>query len=170
VAAARYLDDFAGELRKIGERAFRRRYAVPVLIVTGRATASKRRRPSSELRTAAERPDVVRALVGRVYLLVKPPDASVGPVLIGRAEGNEVDVVIPDHSISKRHCAVAALEEGATIVDCGSTNGTAVNGAPIARASMVRLAGGETITLGRVQTTFETPAGFLALVSGMVQS
>ena len=170
MAAARYLDDFAGELRKIGERAFRRRYAVPVLVVTGRATVSKRRRPTSELRTASERPDVIRALVGRVFLLVKPADASVGPVLIGRAEANEVDVVIPDHSISKRHCAFATLEGGATLVDCGSTNGTAVNGTPIARAAMVRLGGGETITLGRLQATFETPAGFLALVSGMVRA
>jgi hypothetical protein len=170
VTAARYLDDFAGELRKIGERAFQRRYAVPVLIVTGRATASKRRRPSSELRTAAERPDMLRALVGRVFLLAKPADASVGPVLIGRADGDEIDVVIPDHSISKRHCAFATLEGGSTIVDCGSTNGTTVNGVPIARASMVRLNGGETITLGRVQATFETPAGFLELVSGMVRA
>jgi len=58
----------------------------------------------------------------------------------------------------------------ATIVDCGSTNGTLVNGKPIARAAMVRLVGGETITLGRLQTTFETPAAFLALVSGMVSA
>jgi hypothetical protein len=169
VAAARYLDDFAGELRKVGERTFRTRYAVPVLIVTGRATVSKRRAPVT-VQTAAERPDLIRALIGRVFLLVKPPDASVGPVLVGRAEENEVDVVIPDHSISKRHCAFAAHEGGATIVDCGSTNGTLVNGTPIARASMVRLVGGETITLGRLQTTFETPAAFLALVSGMVSA
>jgi FHA domain len=170
VAAARYLDDFAGELRKVGERTFRRRYAVPVLIVTGRATASKRRAPPTAVRTAAERPDLIRALIGRVFLLVKPPDSSVGPVLVGRADDNEVDVVIPDHSISKRHCAFAAHEDGATIVDCGSTNGTLVNGTPIARAAMVRLVGGETITLGRLQTTFETPAAFLELVSGMVSA
>jgi hypothetical protein len=170
VAAARYLDDFAGELRKVGERIFRVRYAVPVLIVTGRATASKRRAPPTAVQTAAERPDLIRALIGRVFLLVKPPDSSVGPVLVGRADENEVDVVIPDHSISKRHCAFAAHEGGATIVDCGSTNGTLVNGTPIARAAMVRLVGGETITLGRLQTTFETPAAFLELVSGMVNA
>jgi hypothetical protein len=166
LAAARYLDDFVGELRKVGERAFRRRYAAPVLIVTGRPGGGRRR--ASAIRTAAERPDVIRALVGRVFVLAKSPDASVGPVLVGRAEENEVDVVIPDHSISKRHCAFAAHEGGATIADCGSTNGTAVNGAPLARAAMVRLCGGETITLGRLQATFETPAGFLELVSGMV--
>lgn len=170
MAAARYLDDFAGELRKVGERAFRRRYAVPVLIATGRATRSRRRTPGTAVQTAAERPDVIRALIGQVFLLSKPPEASVGPVLIGRADESEVDVVIPDHSISKRHCAFAAHEGGATIADCGSTNGTLVNGKPVARAALVKLSGGETITLGRLQLTFETPAGFLELVSGMVRA
>jgi hypothetical protein len=170
LAAARYLDDFVGELRKIGERAFRRRYVVPVLIATGRARGSKRRVSGTAARTAAERPDVIRALIGRVFLLTKPPDASIGPVLIGRSEESEVDVVIPDHSISKRHCAFAAHEGGATIADCGSTNGTLVNGERVARAALVKLCGGETLTLGRVQLTFETPAGFLELVSGMVRA
>jgi len=47
--------------------------------------------------------------------------------------------------------------------DCGSTNGTSVNGEAVA-AAPVRLAGGETISLGRLQLTFETAPGFVELL------
>jgi pSer/pThr/pTyr-binding forkhead associated (FHA) protein len=75
-----------------------------------------------------------------------------------------VDVIIPDASISKRHCAFAAHDGAAVVTDCGSRNGTAVNGTKVGAAALVPLAGGETLTLGRLQLTFETASGFAELV------
>jgi len=84
-------------------------------------------------------------------------------VVIGRAEDDGVDVIIPEASISKRHCTFAVDAGRVVLSDCGSTNGTSVNGEPVA-ATPVELAGGETISLGRLQLTFETAPGFVELL------
>jgi hypothetical protein len=46
---------------------------------------------------------------------------------------------------------------------------TLINGAPLEKEAHVPLCGGEHITMGRFTFLFETPAGFLELVSGMVK-
>jgi hypothetical protein len=164
--AAQFLDEFARELGKIGERAFRRRYGGPVLIVSGRTAPAGKRKPAVLLGTVRERPDAVRALISRVFPLFKLT-AGVGPVVIGRSEGTGVDVVIADPSISKRHCMFVPVDGLVNISDCASTNGTAVNGAPVCGTASVQLCGGEVLTLGRLEVTYETPAGFAELVSGL---
>ena len=157
----RYLDDYARELAEDGERAFRRRHAAPVLIVSGKSTRKRQR--GTAIKTATDRP-TLHGLLNRVFPLVKSSEAEGGPVVIGRADGHGVDVAIPDPSISKRHCAFTANGAAVVVGDYGSTNGTAVNGARVGDQP-ARLAGGETITLGRLQLTFETAAGFLELVA-----
>ena len=164
--AAQFLDEFARELGKIGERAFRRRYGVPVLIVSGRTAPVGKRKPPALLETVRERPDAVRALISRVYPLIKLTGGA-GPVVVGRAQATGVDVAIADPSISKRHCMFVADDGAVNVTDCASTNGTAVNGAAVLGTASVRLCGGEIITLGRLEVTFETPAGFAALVGGL---
>ena len=164
--AAQFLDEFARELGKIGERAFRRRYGVPVLIVSGRTPPVGKRKPSALLDTSRERPDAVRALISRVYPLIKLTGGT-GPVVVGRAPGTGVDIAIADPSISKRHCAFAPDDGMVSMVDCASTNGSAVNGVPVHGTAGVRLCGGEVLTLGRLELTFETAAGFIELVSGL---
>jgi hypothetical protein len=63
---------------------------------------------------------------------------------------------------------VAHDSDGAVnVTDCASTNGTAVNGAAVLGTASVPLCGGEIITLGRLELTFETPAGFAVLVGGL---
>jgi len=84
-------------------------------------------------------------------------------VVVGRAEEDGIDLVIPEASISKRHCTFAVDGGAVVLSDCGSTNGTSVNGEAVA-AAPVRLAGGETISLGRLQLTFETAPGFVELL------
>jgi predicted component of type VI protein secretion system len=123
------------------------------------------------VRTAVERGDALRALLGQVFPLTKAARIAPGPVeaavIVGRTNDPGVDVTIPDLSISKRHCAFVAASDGAARVrDCGSKNGTRVNGAKLDAASSVRLCGGETVTLGRLELTFETSAGFAEMVSG----
>ena len=157
----RYLDDFVREISEGGERAFRRRYGAPVLIVSGKL--ARKRAPGTGGETATDRP-TLHGLLNRVFPLVKAPEAPAGPVVIGRADDPGVDVIIPDPSISKRHCAFAAHDGAAVVTDCGSRNGTAVNGTKVAAAALVPLAGGETLTLGRLQLVFETAAGFAELV------
>jgi len=164
--AAQFLEEFARELGKIGARAFRRRYGVPVLIVSGRTAPAGKRKPAALVETARERPDGVRALMSRVFPLIKLTGGT-GAVVVGRAQGTGVDVAIADPSISKRHCMFAPDDGAVNVTDCASTNGTAVNGAPVRGAAAVRLCGGEIVTLGRVELTFETPAGFAELVSGL---
>jgi len=164
--AAQFLDEFARELEKIGERAFRRRHSVPVLIVSGRTAPVRMPRPAAMVETARERPDGVRALISRVFPLIKLAGGG-GPIVVGRALATGIDVAIPDPSISKRHCQFAPHSSGAAVIDCASTNGTAVNGVAVRDTSGVRLCGGEILTLGRLEVTFETAAGFAELVSGL---
>jgi hypothetical protein len=164
--AAQFLDEFARELGKIGERAFRRRYGGAVLIGSGRTAPAGKRKPPVSLDTVRERPDAVRALISRVFPLIKLA-GGVGPVVVGRSVATGVDVAIADPSISKRHCMFVAVDGMLNVSDCASTNGTAVNGVAVHGSAAVQLCGGEVITLGRLELTYETAAGFAELVSGL---
>ena len=167
--AARFIDDYARELRKIGQRAFRQRYRVPVLIVAGRVVPSSQAAPgrsAADIRTILDRTDPATALYNRVFPLAKADPPATGPVYVGRTDDREVDVSIPDFSISKKHCAFLSRDGGAAILDCGSTNGTLVNGTRVDGPSPIDLCGGELLTLGRLELKFETAAGFAELVSG----
>ena len=159
----RYLDDYARELAEQGERAFRKQHAAPVLIVIGKRARKARR--GSGVDTVTDRP-TLHGLLHRVFPLPGVAAEGAGQVVIGRAEDDGVDVIIPEASISKRHCTFAVDGGAVVLSDCGSTNGTSVNGEAVA-AAPVRLAGGETISLGRLQLTFETAPGFVELVGSM---
>jgi hypothetical protein len=51
---------------------------------------------------------------------------SPGAFRIGRIPGNELELAVPD--VSRRHAILTVGEQGATIEDCGSTNGTWLEG------------------------------------------
>jgi hypothetical protein len=168
---AGHVDDFVQELKRVGEVAFRKRYATPVLIVTGRATRGKRADTDEVTRIVSAKQSgkhrASLALVHRVFALSKAPHAPAGPVVVGRTSEN--DVTIPEYSISKRHCAFEIRDGMMTVSDCGSTNGTTMNGTKLAGNDPVALCGGEQITMGRFTFVYETPAGFLEYVSGLVK-
>jgi hypothetical protein len=168
---AGHLDDFVQELKRVGEAAFRKRHLAPVLIVTGRATRGKRADTDEVTRVtsikASGKHRASLALVHRVFPLAKASHAPAGPVAVGRTSDN--DVTIPEYSISKRHCEFDLKGGAVTVADCGSTNGTTLNGTPLERGAPVPLCGGEQITMGRFTFVFETPAGFLEFVSGLVK-
>jgi hypothetical protein len=168
---AGHVDDFVQELKRGGEVAFRKRYTSPVLIVTGRATRGKRADTDEVTRvTSLEQSGKHRAslaLVHRVFPLAKATNAATGPVVVGRTSEN--DVSIPEYSISKRHCAFEIKDGMMTVADCGSTNGTTLNGTPLGQGTSVPLCGGEQITMGRFTFVYETPAGFLEFVSGLIK-
>lgn len=72
------------------------------------------------------------------------------PVTIGRTA--ELDVVLTDESVSRRHAEVRRVGSDIVLVDLGSTNGTKVNGTGIRER---RLSDGDEITVGSTTMRFE---------------
>lgn len=80
---------------------------------------------------------------GRVFALKR------NIVVLGR--GDDVDVQIPDTSVSQHHARILSRSEGFEIVDLDSTNGTFVGGKRVARSG---LRNGDHVTVGSVQFLF----------------
>ena len=76
-----------------------------------------------------------------------------GAVVVGRAY--PADLVIDDPGLSRRHARFAWGDDGVTVEDLGSTNGTRKNGEPVARAP---LAQGDEVTLGGVTVAVQVRA------------
>lgn len=166
--AAVYLADYAEELRKIGESAFRWRYTSPMLIVesfTGGLQDPSGGAASSTLISAPSLDAAaVSRLIGRVFPLRRSPQSPPGAAIsVGRTSDN--DVAVPEYSISKRHCVIRVDANGTgTLTDLGSTNGTTIDGAPVTAKKAVPLKQGTLIGLGRFGFAYHTPLGFLQVV------
>ena len=65
------------------------------------------------------------------------------PLVIGR--GNDCEILINDHSVSRRHARIQPSADGYYAVDLQSTNGTYVNDIP---ASMCKLKDGDYLRVG----------------------
>jgi len=70
-------------------------------------------------------------------------------ISIGRKHGN--DIQLNDLTISARHALVTVMGENTYVDDLGSTNGTLLNGARIAKSQLQH---GDTIQTGNYQFTF----------------
>lgn len=97
----------------------------------------------------------------QLVLRVGPSPGKVFPLLkneitIGRDINNEI--VINDAEISRKHCRFVMVEEGFTIEDLGSTNGTWVN--ERRTTGQHSLKSGETIRLGDNITLVYEMVGF----------
>jgi hypothetical protein len=163
--ASVYLNDYIQELERVGEVVFRRRHAAQVLIVSGKAAELIERSGGREnTMVAAPSQDHAKelALMHRVFPIMKGPYTPMGPVNLGRTSDN--DVAIPEYSISKRHCFFDVESGTVSISDCGSTNGTVLDGKKLTPKTPTPLVGGEVITLGRYAFLFQTAAGFLGYV------
>jgi pSer/pThr/pTyr-binding forkhead associated (FHA) protein len=102
---------------------------------------------------------IVTQLMGRVFPVVKGEYSPPGPISIGRTKDN--DIAIAESSISKRHCFFTVIAWEIRITDCGSTNGTFVNGTRLEAKKAHRLTGGETLTLGRIALQVYRPQELL---------
>jgi hypothetical protein len=71
--------------------------------------------------------------------------------VIGRAM--DVDIVLDDPGVSRRHSEVHVVDGKARVIDLGSTNGTFVDGE---RVHAGTLADGSTITVGRTRITYHS--------------
>jgi hypothetical protein len=101
------------------------------------------------LRTALARRLVPEA--AEVAALAPPPLApgDSGPVLLGRSR--RCDFVVRDPSVSRRHALLIRGDEGWTLYDLGSTNGTRINGWRVDRAT---LRAGDELELGGARFRF----------------
>ena len=73
-------------------------------------------------------------------------------LVLGRSR--ECDVRVEDANVSRRHAEIRQENGAFWIVDLGSTNGIEVNGR---RTDRAKLAGNDTIVLGRTRLVFEAP-------------
>jgi pSer/pThr/pTyr-binding forkhead associated (FHA) protein len=100
--------------------------------------------------------------------VVKGRNSVRGPVTIGRTSDN--DLVIPEYTISTRHCLLALVDGEYRLTDMGTTNGTLVNEAPLTPRKPYRLQGGETLRMGRFSLLFHLPRGFGEFLRQRTQS
>jgi hypothetical protein len=138
------------------------RQTAPVLIVTN-AGGEVSRKSNDDEHTVMASSSGWRlqelSLLNRVFPIAKGTFALPGPITLGRADSS--DISIPEESISKRHL-VFELDGGTRVTDCGSTNGTSVDGKPLTPQVAFDLRGGETLTVGNYSFLYHTPASFLA--------
>jgi pSer/pThr/pTyr-binding forkhead associated (FHA) protein len=154
-----YVAEFVEELRRQGADRLGRELMYPVLVLSGVAGTLRDQNRPGTLVTDLNETLTLSRLVGRVFPLVKRNDSPPGPISVGRSSDN--DVAISDYSISQRHCHLSLSGPQTVLTDCGSTNGTVVDGRPAPARQPVALQGGETLVLGRFAFLFLRPNGFL---------
>ena len=79
-----------------------------------------------------------------------------GGVTIGRDAGN--GIVLPYSQVSRRHAQIQCSQTGCTVMDMGSTNGTFVNGTPIASRKRHPLRPGDQLGIGPIVLKATRPA------------
>ena len=75
-----------------------------------------------------------------------------GSSVIGRDPSS--GIVLDDPEASRRHASLSADDDGLTVEDLGSTNGTYVNGERV--DSPRHLHAGDLVTIGQTQLTYES--------------
>ena len=168
---SQYLDEFIRELRREGDAAFRAEHASPVLIVTRAEGEMTSGNEGAETTVMAETsgwrmPQV--SLLNRVFAVGRGTFEKETPLILGRSE-KVADIVVPDDSVSKRHCLFERTSEGMAITDCGSTNGTIIGEVQLAPNRPYVLKGGETLKMGNFSFLYHTADGFIAYLKRVVR-
>jgi pSer/pThr/pTyr-binding forkhead associated (FHA) protein len=86
-------------------------------------------------------------------------------VTVGRATAS--DIILSDAKVSLNHARLKCDDEGCTLVDLGSKNGTRVNGVRVERAALVS---GDVIALGDSTLRFEIAAPQIEPEATLIQS
>ena len=106
-----------------------------------------------ETRSSRVRPQVASHMLVLVLLLEDRRIAlATGVNIVGR--DREADVRIDDPSVSRRHARIVVEGDHADVDDLESKNGTRVGGVPVSQP--VRLARGDVVAFGGIETRFET--------------
>jgi len=72
--------------------------------------------------------------------------------------GREGDISLIDSRVSRRHAQIENLDGTLTLQDLGSTNGTKVDGVPLAASETKELVGGEKISFGGLELLLQMPS------------
>lgn len=161
-----YLEQFADQYQEVGDEAFRKLYPWPFLVALGMAGEIESSNASgTSIINLAECTLERGRIAGRVFPMMKARYSPKGPITIGRTSEN--DVVIPEYSVSRKHCFVALVDGTYRITDWGSANGTLVDEQDIGKMAPHTLRGGEVITLGRLMLLFLLPRQFADHVRGV---
>ena len=163
----KYLKDYIAEYKSLGEAEFGTRHRASVLLGmgmignlgdgggAGRTVAVQA--VGAELQASA-------SLVGRVWPLRKEQGRTGAGVNIGRSQEN--DIVIPEYSISQKHCEFILTPTGPVLKDLGSSNGTLVGTKKLMPRKPQPLADGDQVVLGRFSFEFMLGKSFMARVAG----
>jgi pSer/pThr/pTyr-binding forkhead associated (FHA) protein len=161
-----YLEQYAEQFRDIGIDSFRRMYPWPFLVALGMAgDLDQSNRSGTTIIRISDNVLERGRISGRVFALVKARYSPKGPITIGRTSEN--DVVIPEYSVSRKHCFIAVVDGGYRVTDWGSSNGTLVNERNIGKLTPCPIQGGEILTLGRLMVLFLPPRHFAEHVRGV---
>ena len=71
-----------------------------------------------------------------------------GGVVVGREEGDGIDVIVPFPSVSRLHCQLRMEGGRLLLIDLDSTNGTLLNGAALTPKKPVELNADDRMVLG----------------------
>jgi hypothetical protein len=159
----RYVREFAELFQRLGERSFLAQWNVPVLVGSG-IVGEVAQHKLDKRRTHAMMGDIeylpVQTLLDRVWPLRRTnrvrPDRY-----IAVGEAMDCDVVIPEYTLSSRHCAFTA-EGPLEVADLGSLNGTKLNGQQLQPRQRYRVANGSQLAMARIVFVCFTAIGFVA--------
>jgi hypothetical protein len=154
-----YLEQFADQYREVGAESFKRLYPWPFLVALGMAgDLDESKSTGTTIIRVADSVLERGRIAGRTFALVKARYSPRGPITIGRTSEN--DVVIPEFSVSRKHCFIALVNGTYRVTDWGSANGTLVNDVDVGKMTPYTLKGGEILTLGRLMLLFLPPQNF----------
>jgi hypothetical protein len=99
-------------------------------------------------------PQQQHPLAGQVFCL-RVTEAG-GRAVLGR--GGICDILVPDGSVSDHHCTIEIADDGTTVTDLASTNGTRVNLQELAPNQAALLSDEDILTVGRYSFQYHSPA------------
>ena len=99
-----------------------------------------------------------------IYPLIKGEYASKPVNVLSVNQVDENDMIMPDYAISKQHSILEIKRGNYTIMDCGSTNGTMVNGKRLDKKP-VNLKDGDVVGFARYEFTFLFPESLYDILS-----
>ena len=85
-----------------------------------------------------------------LHIIAGTPERKVTPLEIGTyvlGRGSQANVQIPSREISRKHAQIIVTEKSIMLQDCGSANGTLLNGKKVA---LEKLKAGDQITVANV--------------------
>jgi hypothetical protein len=160
------IEAFCEDAQRLQTAAFEARHGSAFLLLTAAGHAMRNGPAATHVSLLGDSdPSAHTANLSVLVYPVRPGERAAGHLLtLGRAPNN--DVVIPDHTISRFHAFLKRDASGGFLIqDAGSTNGTSVNGAPVAAKDLgpaTALKRGDTLRLGQLEFTFVDAIGMRA--------